>query len=100
MKTRKCTRYIADCGKGFWAKDTCLQHEENCKCWTNPKNRACKTCQYGNYASDEEDTGYGGFIECEHPTNIDEHSGGPEGVDYISVNCGFYEQIQGPKRIR
>lgn len=91
MRERKCIRYIAECGKGFWDKKSCKNHEQNCKCWTNPKNKTCKTCQYGDYAPYENDTGYGGFWECNHPTNQNEHTGGPEGVDYISVGCEFYQ---------
>jgi len=47
MKSKKVTRYIADCGKGYWDKKSCLNHEKNCKCWTNPKYRTCKTCKHG-----------------------------------------------------
>lgn len=91
MRTKKVTRYYAECGRGFWKKAACEAHEENCMCWTNPKNRACKTCKHGEYAPYEDDTGYGGFWECHAPGSPAEHSGGPKGVDYISVGCGHYK---------
>ena len=46
MKIRKTLRYIADCGRGFWKKEPCLNHEEACKCWANPKFKTCKTCRH------------------------------------------------------
>ena len=52
MKTRRVTRYISDCGRGFWNKKVCLNHEESCKCWTNPKHKTCKTCKFGNNYED------------------------------------------------
>ena len=99
MKTRKCTRYIAECGKGFWNKESCLAHEGDCMCWTNPKNRTCKTCEYGFNVPFEDDTGAGGMWECENMDNSnDGHISWIEGVDYISVNCNFYKQTQAKAR--
>jgi len=46
MTIRKVTRYVSYCGRGYWKKSTCLSHEINCKCWTNPKLRTCKTCKF------------------------------------------------------
>ena len=88
MKTKKVLRYYSDCGRGFWKKQLCINHEENCKCWTNPKNRACKTCKHAEFEAYEEDTGSGGFWSC---LKVDEHSGAPFGVDYISANCVKHE---------
>lgn len=89
MNSKKVTRYYADCGKGFWKKSQALTHEGSCKCWTNPQNKACKTCSYGSFASYEEDTGDGGYWECGH-LKKEEHTGAPNGITYISVNCEFY----------
>lgn len=90
MKSKKVIRYYAECGRGFWKKVDALHHEGVCKCWKNPKNKACTTCRYGEYAGYENDTGYGGFWECGHNSMDGEHSGGPSGVDYISVNCKYW----------
>ena len=83
-KIRKATRYIADCGRGFWHKQACLHHEKACKCWTNPKNQTCKTCFHADWI--EED--YYSYYDC--ALNL-EANGGPPGVDDISVNCTSYK---------
>ena len=86
MKTRRVTRYIADCGRGFWTKDSCKTHDENCTCWTNPKHRTCKTCKRGSKIAIDGEDGSGGYWECDDPKFI-EHDGAPKEIDYISVNC-------------
>jgi hypothetical protein len=97
MKVRKATRYIADCGKGFWSKKDCLNHEDTCRHWTNPKMKTCKTCRHGCRDKGYEDHGSMGletwdYWECNNEKNTkDSHSGGPESVDYLSVGCAFYE---------
>jgi hypothetical protein len=52
MTKKTVTRYYADCGKGFWNKNSCSNHEDNCKCWTNPKYKTCKTCVFGKQITD------------------------------------------------
>jgi len=86
MITKRVTRYYSECGKGHWKKEQALSHEENCKCWTNQKNKTCKTCKYGGYVSYESDTGDGGFWACGN-IHREEHTGAPKGIKYISVNC-------------
>lgn len=39
--------YKLDCGKKFYTKKAAIKHERDCKCWTNPKWRTCKTCKFG-----------------------------------------------------
>ena len=46
MNVRKVLRYYADCGRAFWKKQQCVTHEQNCKCWTNPKFKTCMTCKF------------------------------------------------------
>lgn len=106
MKSKKVIRYYADCGKGFWSKSSCLYHEKTCKCWKNPKNRTCKTCKWAEEQFKQVDeeicnamsmageniitaAGY----KCTSPYNNFEHSGGPEGITHLSVNCVFYNNI-------
>lgn len=52
MRVKKVNRYYADCGRGFWTKKGCLEHEEKCKCWTNPKHKTCITCKHGEHVKD------------------------------------------------
>lgn len=40
--------YKLDCGKKFFTKKAAEKHERECKCWTNPKWRTCKTCKFGS----------------------------------------------------
>ena len=47
MISKKVTRYYSICGRAFWKKKDCLNHEDRCKCWTNPKFKTCKTCIFG-----------------------------------------------------
>lgn len=84
MKIVLKNRYIADCGKGFWSKSICESHEKVCTCWKNPKNRACVTCGEAIKVHYESDTGQPAYWQCKVGR---EHSGGPEGVDYLSVHC-------------
>lgn len=46
------TRYKCQCGKKFAKKYAAEHHEKVCKCWTNPKNRSCKTCKFGSFIND------------------------------------------------
>jgi len=40
-------RFKADgCGRLFSKKKSALNHESVCKCWSNPKNKTCKTCKH------------------------------------------------------
>lgn len=52
MVTKKVLRYYADCGRAFWKKYLCLNHEKNCKCWTNEKFKTCLTCKFKNIVND------------------------------------------------
>jgi len=87
MIKKRVTRYYSDCRKGFWNKQSCLNHEENCKCWTNPKNKTCKTCVHSNFIPYEGDTGDGAYFECQAINPVEWHAGAPDGVDHLSVNC-------------
>ena len=89
MERIQVTRYVADgCKRRFSSKKRCLDHENACTCWTNPKNKTCKTCVHSHYESED------GYWECWNIANDDYHQGAPEGVDYISVNCPHWEANQ------
>lgn len=44
MQSKKVIRYYSDCGRGFWKKQQAISHDENCKCWKNPKYESCLSC--------------------------------------------------------
>lgn len=94
MKSKKVLRYYADCGKGFWSKVGCLSHEDNCHCWTNPKNKTCKTCKFASYLQWDGRDGDGGYYECDNFDNDNEHTGAPKNIKYISVNCKYYHPVK------
>lgn len=52
MTTKKVLRYYSDCGRGFWKKKKAITHDENCKCWVNPKFKTCLTCKHKNFIQD------------------------------------------------
>lgn len=93
MRAKRVLRYYAECGKGFWKKQSAIDHEGNCMCWKNPKNRACTTCRYGDYFHGCHETGEAPFWQCDHPTRNEIHSGAPKGLDFISVNCTDYGRV-------
>jgi len=88
MTSKKVLRYYCVCGRGFWKKEKCLQHEKTC--WGNPANRTCKTCRHGLQGDDEDDRYSGTAYACFNDDYWTEHSRhtGPEKVaKYLSVNC-------------
>jgi len=52
MKSKKVIRYYSDCGRGFWKKNQALTHDQNCKCWKNPKFKGCLSCKHKNIVKD------------------------------------------------
>ena len=95
MKTKRVTRYIADCGKGFWSKSRCETHEQNCKCWTNPAFRTCKTCEFAHEFDDS--NGMEREIECKNPNfDDDKHfNQAHENAPYLCVNCTQWKYKKG-----
>lgn len=100
MKTKRVTRYIADCGKGYWSKSSCTQHEQNCKCWTNPKFKTCKTCKFAKVVHDsngmEHEPQYlqtWTQIECQNPNfDYDKHfTAAHEKAEDLCINCPVWE---------
>lgn len=71
MKIVKVNRYRCECGRGFWNKNSCEEHEKNCKSWKNPKHKTCLSCKHHTKSfeagwDDEGDWQYGaGYVnEC------------------------------------
>ncbi len=62
MIAKKVIRYYSECGRGFWKKQQAISHDENCKCWKNPKFKSCLSCKHkciikdsnGKYLKDNE----------------------------------------------
>lgn len=96
MKSVKVNRYIAECGRGFWKKNLCLKHEDNCKCWKNPKYRTCLTCKWSKTIRDSagespyEETWQ--YRECQNPA-FDESKFTPvhEKAPDVCINCPIWE---------
>lgn len=100
MKTTRVTRYISDCGRGFWSKAKCLKHEENCKCWTNPKHRTCKTCKFAKVVNDSNGMEHEPqflqqwtWIDCQNPDfNVDIHfTEAHEKAPDLCINCPVWQ---------
>ena len=95
MKERKVTRYMAECGRGFWSKAACLYHEEVCQCWKNPKHKTCLTCdKYSKHIEAGEGEGYLNLYtvnDCEH-ADTDESLLTPchENAPDIYKNCPYW----------
>lgn len=96
MIAKKVTRYYSDCGRGFWKKQQAITHDENCKCWKNPKFKTCISCVNKNIKTDSN----GMENEPQHlqtwEYNACDHSksGVPVHKDFkhIRKNCNFYKQ--------
>ncbi len=104
MKTKRVTRYISDCGRGFWSKNTCLEHEKNCKCWTNPAFRTCKTCEFAHEFDDSNGMEHEPQflhtwrqIECKNPAfDYETHfNQAHENAPYLCVNCTQWKYKKG-----
>ncbi|STZ28381.1 Uncharacterised protein [Myroides odoratus] len=95
MYSKKVIRYYSDCGRGFWKKHQAMTHDENCKCWKNPKFKTCLTCVNQCIVNDSngmEDEPQ--FLET-WKTNNCEHSGlgvpAHKDFDFIRKNCSKHE---------
>ena len=98
MKTKRVTRYYADCGRGYWKKVHAINHEKTCICWTNPKMRCCKSCKYHKtqYDNNDHDAGYPGegFIdECLAGVEYDspDWTYANEKAKTLNINCPKWE---------
>jgi len=88
MKVVKRTRYIADCGKGFWNKNTCVYHESVCKCWKNPKHKTCLTCKFAcKVKGDEFEPQH---MECTN-SKVSSFTPAHENAPDIAINCFGWE---------
>lgn len=87
-------KYKCACGKKYSTKRLAERHEENCKCWTNPKFRTCKTCRFGKQVQDSDDAGNSWKQwQCSNPEfNYDihfkaAHTNAPD----LCINCLKWE---------
>jgi len=49
---KKIEAYQSDCGKKFFNKQTAKRHEIICKCWSNPNQKTCISCKFGEFIKD------------------------------------------------
>jgi len=100
MKSIRVTRYISECGRGYWNKSSCLSHELNCKCWKNPKYKTCKTCKFVHYAYNtngmEHEPQYLETwmeLDCKNPLfDYDKHfKPAHEKAQNLNINCPVWE---------
>lgn len=93
MKIRRVTRYYAECGRGFWTKRAAQSHEQNCKCWTNPKFRTCKTCKHGEQIEDSDDYQKWTAWQCNNiDFDYDKHfTPAHEKAEDLCINCPIWE---------
>jgi hypothetical protein len=96
MEARKVTRYYSDCGRGFWKKQQAINHDENCKCWKNPKLRSCISCKHKSFIVDSNGMeNEPQFLQTWNANSCNHSNSGtpvhPE-FDHIRKYCNFYEQ--------
>ena len=95
MEAKKVTRYYSECGKGFWKKQTAISHEQNCKCWKNPKFKTCISCKLKNIVKDSNGMEHEPQFLHTFDTNMCQFadSGVPvhENFDHIRKYCQHYQ---------
>lgn len=100
MKEVKRTRYIADCGRGFWNKKKCQHHEGVCVCWKNPKYKTCLTCKHNRVVNDSNGMEHEAqFLQtwtsngCQNPAfDYDAHfTEAHEKAPDVCINCPVWE---------
>lgn len=90
MEAKKVLRYYSDCGKGFWKKQQAVTHDQNCKCWKNPKIKGCLSCTHYRKVKDSDGSGNTWDInlclhsDCGVPVHKD--------FDYIRKYCPFWKK--------
>ena len=95
MKTAKVLRYYSYCGRGYWNKKSAIIHDENCKCWKNPKFKGCLSCKHKNIINDsngmENEPQYlqtWDSNQCKHSEfGVPAH----KDFEHIRIYCPFYE---------
>jgi len=91
-------RYFAECGREFKRKYSAIHHEKVCVCWSNPKNRTCKTCKYSSVIIDSASSYETGEyhskkwntckLDIDHYTKFWNQKN--DEVD-VNINCAFWE---------
>jgi hypothetical protein len=70
MEKRQVTRFYAVCEKEYRTVAGAKAHERVCKCFTNPKFRACNTCKHNNgVVKDGDEYQSWAYVDCIHPTS-------------------------------
>ncbi len=91
MKKVTVIMYQAECGNKYQSRTGCVSHEKRCKCFSNPRFRACHSCKFNAGLVSED--GYF-YRDCKHPEydfdtlnpfNI------PNTKSHDCINCPLYE---------
>jgi len=95
MIAKKVIRYYSECGRGFWNKQKAIKHDENCKCWKNPKFKSCLSCKNKCFILDSNGMEHEPQYLQTWETNLCQYSGSGvsahENYQHIRLNCDFYE---------
>lgn len=98
MISKKVIRYYSDCGRGFWKKQQALQHDENCKCWKNPKFYSCLSCANKDFRVDSNGMDHEPqFLQTWNDNNCQHSESGipvHEDFEHIRKNCSFWKSIK------
>ncbi len=94
MISKKVLRYYSDCGRGFWKKPQALKHDQNCKCWKNPKFKTCLTCKLKDFQVDDigmekEYEVLWTYNNCDHSKYV---ASAHKNCKHIKIYCPFHEQ--------
>jgi len=93
MISKKVYRYYADCGKAFWTKRACLNHESSCRCWKNPKFKTCLSCIHKNFKKDDDGEQSWDYNDCKNAEmNLNTmFTPAHKNADHICINCPKWE---------
>jgi hypothetical protein len=98
MKVKKVLRYYSDCGRGFWKKQQAITHDENCKCWKNPKFKCCLSCRFKNIIKDSNGMEHEPQFLQTWDMNYCNHSesgiAAHQNFEHIRKYCQFYESAE------
>jgi len=93
MISKKVLRYYASCGRGYWSKKAAINHEENCKCWKNPKFKTCLSCKFKNFVRDSDGVQTWTNNDCTNPKFDFDKMFRPvhEHAEHIAMMCPVWE---------
>lgn len=91
MEKKTVVIYIADCGKKYQTKAGCIVHEQVCKCFTNPKFKACHTCKFNGGFEKEDGERQRVCLSPSWEYNRMKNFFIPNTRTFDCINCPLYE---------